>query len=195
MYRVCTCSATSTHIITHMYIHRNLARAPLYVRLGPCRLNTAPSDLSPHVYMCTCIALHVHTLYSRDTSSKYQHRISWYDGTSIAYALTQLRHEWRSWVRVHVYTPYTQEMFYPSTNISSRNIQCMGSLRIVGSFKVSVSFAEYSLVYRALSQEWPMISRSLLIVATPQYVMTQIPHVHAVRYSTSTTCTCSVLYW
>jgi len=34
--------------------------------------------------------------------------------------------------------------------------------------KIIVSFAEYNLFYRALSQKKPMILRSLLIVATPQ---------------------------
>ena len=43
----------------------------------------------------------------------------------------------------------------------------MGWLRLVGSLKLQVSFAEYSLFYRALLQKRPMISRSLPIVATP----------------------------
>ena len=37
----------------------------------------------------------------------------------------------------------------------------------VGSLKLQVSFAEYSLFYRALLQKRPIIIRSLLIVATP----------------------------
>ena len=48
----------------------------------------------------------------------------------------------------------------------------MGWLRLVGSIKSQVSFAEYSLFYRALLQKKPIISRSLLIIATPyQYEM------------------------
>jgi len=43
----------------------------------------------------------------------------------------------------------------------------MGWLRLVGSSKLQVSFAEYSLSYRALSHKRPTILRSLLIVATP----------------------------
>jgi len=39
--------------------------------------------------------------------------------------------------------------------------------KTVGSFKLYVSFAEYSLFYRALLQKRPVILRSLLIVATP----------------------------
>jgi len=44
----------------------------------------------------------------------------------------------------------------------------MGWLQLVGSFKLQVSLAEYSLFYRALLQKRPVILRSLLIVATPQ---------------------------
>jgi len=42
----------------------------------------------------------------------------------------------------------------------------MGWLRLVGSIKLYVSFAEYCLFYRALLQKRPIIVRSLLIVAT-----------------------------
>jgi len=42
----------------------------------------------------------------------------------------------------------------------------MGWLRLVGFLKWPVSFAEYSLFYRALLQTRPIILRSLLIVAT-----------------------------
>jgi len=40
----------------------------------------------------------------------------------------------------------------------------MGWLRLVGSLKLYVSFAEYCLFYRALLQKRPIILRSLLIV-------------------------------
>jgi len=43
----------------------------------------------------------------------------------------------------------------------------MGWLRLIGSLKIQVSFAEYSLFYRAGLQKRPIILRSLLIVATP----------------------------
>jgi len=43
----------------------------------------------------------------------------------------------------------------------------MGWLRLVGSLKLQVSFAEYGLFYRALLQKRPIVSRSLRIVATP----------------------------
>ena len=45
--------------------------------------------------------------------------------------------------------------------------ESMGWLRFVGSLKVQVSFAEYTLFYRALLHKRPIILRSLLIVATP----------------------------
>ena len=43
----------------------------------------------------------------------------------------------------------------------------MGRLRLVGSLRSWVFFAEYGLFYRALLQRRPIILRSLLIVATP----------------------------
>ena len=43
----------------------------------------------------------------------------------------------------------------------------MGWLRLVGSIKLQVSFAEYSLFYRALLQKRPINLRSLPVVATP----------------------------
>ena len=51
----------------------------------------------------------------------------------------------------------------------------MGWLRLVGSSKIQVSFAEYRLFYRILLQERPILLRSLLIVANP-YVPTNIPY-------------------
>jgi len=41
----------------------------------------------------------------------------------------------------------------------------MGWLRLVGSMKLKISFAEYSLFYRALLQERPMILSILLAEA------------------------------
>ena len=51
----------------------------------------------------------------------------------------------------------------------------MGWLRLVGSLKSYVSFAEYRLFYRALLQKRPPILRSLLIEATP-YVLYRLLH-------------------
>ena len=46
----------------------------------------------------------------------------------------------------------------------------MGWLRLVGSLKSQVSFAECCLFYRAFLQKRPIILRSLLIVATPSHI-------------------------
>jgi len=56
---------------------------------------------------------------------------------------------------------------HPCSNCICHQNCCMGWLRLVGSLKSQVSFAEYGLFYRALSQKRPIILRSLLIVATP----------------------------
>jgi len=45
--------------------------------------------------------------------------------------------------------------------------QDMGWLRSVGSLKLYVSFAEYSLFCRALLEKRPIILRNILVVATP----------------------------
>jgi len=48
-----------------------------------------------------------------------------------------------------------------------RSMCHMGKSRFVGSLKAQVSFAEYSLFYRALLQKTPIILTSLLVVAPP----------------------------
>ena len=52
-------------------------------------------------------------------------------------------------------------------NLRQNTHTAMGWLRLVGSLKLYVSFAEYRLFYRAFLQKRPMIIRSLLVVATP----------------------------
>jgi len=58
---------------------------------------------------------------------------------------------------------------------------CMWWLRLVGSLKLQVSFAEYRLFDRAFLQKRPIILRSLLIEATP-YVYQEDTHVYARVY-------------
>ena len=79
----------------------------------------------------------------------------------------------------------------------------MGWPRLVGSFQSQVSFAEYSLFYRALLQKRPIILRSLLIVATPYLcgVCTvrsvsahYIHHTHSLKLCIQCTLTVSVVY-
>jgi len=53
----------------------------------------------------------------------------------------------------------------------------MGWLRLVGSIKLSVSFAEYCFFYRALLQKRPIILSILLTEATPSHI-----YVHALFY-------------
>ena len=59
-----------------------------------------------------------------------------------------------------------------------RHAHGMGWLRLVGSLKLQVAFAEYSLFYRSLLQKRPMILRSLLIVATPYDSTNTRQHAH-----------------
>ena len=71
---------------------------------------------------------------------------------------------------------YTNVYMYVYTNIYMYvyryNTRCItacsriGWLRLVGSLKLQVSFAEYSLFCTAFLQKRPIILRSLLIVAT-----------------------------
>jgi len=61
-------------------------------------------------------------------------------------------------------TVYNKKYTHDNTWYSTSN---MGWLRLVGSLKLQVSFAEYRLFYRALLQKRPIILRSLLMVATP----------------------------
>ena len=73
--------------------------------------------------------------------------------------------EWLQWVMAHMsmsHGTYLNEQGFPTY----RAITHMGWLRLVGSLKFQVSFAEHCLFYRALLQKRPMILRSLLIVAT-----------------------------
>jgi len=61
---------------------------------------------------------------------------------------------------------------HSSTHVSARCWQhiTMGWLRLVSS-KLYVSFAEYRLLYRALLPKRPTILRSLLILATPYWII------------------------
>jgi len=64
---------------------------------------------------------------------------------------------------------------YAYTHVKSRRrmtpcdslVSAMGWVRLVGSLKSEVSFAEYRLFYWALLRKRPIILRSLLISATP----------------------------
>ena len=78
----------------------------------------------------------------------------------------------------------------------------MGWLRLVGSIKLQVSFAEYSLFYRALLQKGPVILSILLTQATPCIhtinvhticIHVNVLHTHQCTYTSM--CTQSVYMW
>jgi len=60
-----------------------------------------------------------------------------------------------------------EHSMYSCTRVITRFRGAMGWLRLVGSLKLQVSFAEHRLFYRALLQKRPIILRSLLLEATP----------------------------
>jgi len=62
---------------------------------------------------------------------------------------------------------YTATQYNTLQRTATGMCRAMGWLRLVGSLKLQVSFAEYRLLYRALLQKRPVILWSLLIVATP----------------------------
>jgi len=67
-------------------------------------------------------------------------------------------------VNKYVCTHFNVRCRYDGTHTA---IAPMGWLRLVGSIQLQVSFAEYSLFYRALLQKRPVILSILLTVATP----------------------------
>ena len=68
---------------------------------------------------------------------------------------------------INWHTKVARQLLVPKQREKSSKVSAMGWLRLVGSSKLLVSFAEYRLFYRALLQKRPIILRSLLIVATP----------------------------
>jgi len=68
---------------------------------------------------------------------------------------------------------YIRQICGKSQSLSQSDIYDMGWLRLVGSFKLQVSFAEYGLFYRALLRKWPVILKRLLMEATPYGASTQ----------------------
>jgi len=57
----------------------------------------------------------------------------------------------------------------------------MGWLRLVGSLRLQVSFAEYHFFFRSLLQKRPFILRSLLIAATPQQLNLHTVYIHIIQ--------------
>ena len=67
----------------------------------------------------------------------------------------------------YIFPTYILPQYIYMTHVCILPSPGMGWLRLVGSLKLQVSFAEYSLFYRALLQKRPINLRSLLIKATP----------------------------
>ena len=128
----------------------------------------ATFDASVHLSMyvcmsvCTCICMYV-CMYRYIYIYIYMYMyIQTYIHTQIS-------------VRMHIYVRMHTLYAHSITLTSTNDTAAMGWLRLVGSFKLYVSFAEYRLFYRALLQKRSIIFRSLLIVATP-YPHTIVPH-------------------
>jgi len=62
---------------------------------------------------------------------------------------------------------YTHTLLHNGYTHGVATISRLGVAALVGSFKLQVSFAEFSPFYRVLLQKRPIIVRSLLVVATP----------------------------
>jgi len=77
-----------------------------------------------------------------------------------------------SCVLIYVAGPPREHEVIGCQKISLHMFACygVGWLRLVGTLKLDVSFAEYRLFYWALLQKRPMILRSLLIVAPPYLI-------------------------
>jgi len=165
---------TYTYTHTHTYIHSltcNLIYIYVYVYVYVCvPVHDTPEEMQENVshtyaqththmlcsfslhFSCICICVYLCTWHARRNARKY------------------LSH-------AHTNT-HTHALFVFPPLFQSNTILCilwfnwraqagMGWLRLVGSLKLQVSFAENRLFYRALLQKRPIILRSLLIVATP----------------------------
>ena len=110
------------------------------------------------------IHIHVHTYTCPYVSQNILYTLSMY-----TYTPTHI------YIHTHTYIcPYVSQQLYTlsmytytPTHMFLYIVSTMGWLRLVGSLKLQVSFAEYSLFYRALLQKRPETSRSLLMKATP----------------------------
>ena len=87
------------------------------------------------------------------------HLYVWHDSFIAKWADWANWANWTNWAKV--FGKLSSELTFKLQKMT------MGWLRLVGSLKWWVSFAEYSLFYRALLQKRPIIGRSSLIVANP----------------------------
>jgi len=109
-----------------------------------------------HIYIYIYVYIYIH-IYAYMHECKYTYmRICIYTHTHLQ--------------STDVFSPRAISFSY-SIYTSVYTSYTMGWLRLVGSLKSYVSFAEYRLFDRALLQKRPIILRSLLIVATPYYTL------------------------
>jgi len=96
-------------------------------------------------------------------------RMSW---RTYEWVMSRLIGSWHTFDEsCHTYEWVMSHIWMRSCHTSINHVKDigMGWLRLVGSLKWQVSFAEYCLFYRALLQKRPIILRSLLIEATPYH--------------------------
>ena len=103
--------------------------------------------------------------------------------------------EYNAWMCVYILSLWHWQKTQWIRTHWIRHLQIhMGWLRLVGSSKLQVSFAEYRLFYRALLQKRPIILRSLLVEATPYGYMCMGMWIRGWRY-VSTICQCVCIHW
>ena len=113
-----------------------------------------------HIHLCVYVHTHIyrhrtHALQSCFNSTCFKHT---HIHPDIMYAYIQHAYCMQAYIRDGRTNQMTNNTYMDWV---------MGLLRLLGSLQLYVSFAQYSLFYMALLQKRPVISRSLLIVATP----------------------------
>jgi len=100
-------------------------------------------------------------LVSKSLNKKNRHRGEWKNLTNCNLPVSTFEKLEGLQVRFRIKPEGARQVPYRN------ELSTMRWLRLVGSIKLLVSFAEYILFYRALLSKRPIILRSLLIIATP----------------------------
>jgi len=164
---------THTHIHTHTYIHLTHTHAHTLSVID--RITTVkslhafsrnawlsgPSSTSnvPVTHCCSCTATHCNEFQRTVTHCNHCNTLQ-HTATHCNTPLSRLLSKSNILVTELIVYVYVYVYIYVYVCV-------MGWLRLVGSLKLYVSIAEYSLFYRALLQKRLIILRSLLIVASP----------------------------
>jgi len=137
-----------------------------------------------HTQIHVCTNTHIHTrryMYIQTrTYISYEYTSTF---TDIMY-LSVHTHKYNAYTNTHIHAHrymYIQTHTFISYEYTSTCTD-MGWPQLVGSLKLQVFFAEYSLFYRALLQKRPIISRSLLIIAA-QYSISVFTHTQTHVYT------------